>query len=90
MSTEKHRAIVRISYQFMRDILFPEGTEILAIVEDVQDIFGRQDFVCVVENPELPITKEGDNLLTITPSYIRHFIGVEGEIPTVIFDQWEQ
>jgi hypothetical protein len=87
-NVKRHRAIVRITYQFMQDLLFPEGTEILSIMADPQDIFGRGDFVCVIEHPDLPVNQLGEQLLTIRPEYRRHFDGIENEIATVTFEGW--
>ena len=88
MSEERHRAIVRISYEFLRNMLFPENTVILAVMNDAQDIFGRKDFVCVIEHPDLPVSIPGELLPSITPTYHREFHGFPKEIPIVTFEDW--
>ena len=86
---ERHRAIVRMSHELLRTMLFPEGTEILAVSMDLQDVFGRRDFVCVIEHPDLSAVKEGYELPEIKPSYRSHYTGIENEIPTVEFMGWD-
>ena len=86
---ERHRAIVMVSGEFLRNLLFPEGTKILAIIEVPENIYtGNVDILIKIEHPDLPVTEEGRNYPLITPSYIHHFTGIEGEIPTVTFDKW--
>ena len=84
----KHYAIVRISHELLRQILFPEGTKVLAMMQDVNDIFGREDFVCVVEHPDLPVHHIGNNLLSVSPIYRQNYNGGENEIATVTFEGW--
>lgn len=85
---EHHRVIVRISYEFLRDILFPENTEILSIDASIQNVFGLRDFVCCIESPDLPVAIEGKLLPEAFPQYRRHYTGAENEIPTVEFEKW--
>ena len=83
-----HRAIVRISYEFLRRILFPEGTEILSITTDPNDIYGHQEFVCVIENPDLPVSSPGVALPVCTPTYHRLYSGKETEMDVIEFVDW--
>ena len=68
-NVERHRAIVKIPYEFLRGILFPEGTKILAIIDDPDNILGAENILCKIEHPNLPITKEGENYPVVEPSY---------------------
>lgn len=89
MSTERHRATVKISGELLRGIFFPEGTKILAVIEAPKDFYGENVGIIIkIEHPDLPITKENENYPMIEPSYIQYFSGVKGELPTVIFDKW--
>ena len=87
---ECHQAIVRISPEFLRRLLFPEGTRILKIIEDPKNVFTNRepDILVKIEHLDLPMTDEGMNYPEIAPSYTQHFLGTEGEIPTVTFDSW--
>ena len=88
MDEDKHRAVVRISHEFLRDILFPKGAKVLALAVDVQDVFGREDFVCVVEHPDLPPTKPGQKLPEAMPQYRRINHGDDQELDQVVFVDW--
>ncbi|RPI21900.1 MAG: hypothetical protein EHM70_24480 [Chloroflexota bacterium] len=85
---EHHRALVRISHEFLRDLLFPEGSEVLAVMTDAQDIFGRGDFVCVVEHPNLPVSHPGMLLLTATPTYRALYEPENNQVRVVEFVDW--
>ena len=85
----KHRAIVKVSGEFLRSLLFPEGTRILAIIEAPENFSAKNvDILIKVEHPDLPIKREGENYPIIAPSYILHYSGIEGEIPAITFDKW--
>ena len=89
MEEVRHRAIVRISHELLRQMLFPDGAKIIAVMLDTQDLFGRNDFVCVVEHPDLPITGFGEVLPDARPLYTQHCNGdIENEIPSIEFTDW--
>lgn len=91
MAAEKkkhNRAIVRISHEFLKDLLFPKDAEILMVSQDPNDIFGRGDFVMVVEHPDLPEIEIGMNIPVSEPRYIRIHSGVDNEVDIVQFDGW--
>ncbi len=86
MDTEnKHRAIVRISYELLCDVFFPEGTKIFAVTH-VRD---TPEFECMVEHPDLPGTNRRDDLPTICPNYRRvHERGDPHEMDRIEFTDW--
>lgn len=85
----RRRAVVRFSYELLRDILFPKETEILYVNLESQTVFGVQSFMVVVEHPDLPETKPGDLLPEVQPAYRRHFGGeIENEIESIEFLDW--
>jgi len=88
-NVERHRAIIKVSGEFLGTLLFPEGTRILAVMVAPENFSTESiDILIKVEHPDLPVNEVGANYPIIAPSYIHHYTGVEGEIPTVTFDKW--
>lgn len=55
---------------------------------DANNIFGRRDFVVVVEHEELPTSLDGEVLLTVKPTYRRVDGENKNELDQIFFEDW--
>ena len=75
MSEVKHRAMLRISYPVLCDMLaLPENAEIISIVYDSSDI-GREQITLIIEHPDLPEWEALMELVPVVAEYQEQFIG---------------